>query len=58
MPTPGAASNYLDASPGMGRGRLPELSELAGAREGGAGVMEVAVGGLGDEGAVDVALTW
>jgi len=42
----------------MGRGRLPELSELADAREGaGAGVMEVPepVGGLGDEGAVDVA---
>jgi len=51
-----AASNCLDASPSTGRDRLPEPSELAGAREGaGAGVMDVAesVGGLEDEGAVD-----
>jgi len=42
----------------MGRDRLLELSEFAGAREGaGVGVMEVpeTVGRLGDEGAVDVA---
>ena len=52
-----AASNCLDASPSTGRDRLPEPSELAGAREGaGAGVIEVlpeSVGGIEDEGAVD-----
>jgi len=43
-----AASNCLDASQSTGRDRLPEPSELAGAREGaGAGVIEVleSVGG-------------
>ena len=53
-----AASNRLEASPSTGRGRLPGLSELAGAMEGaGAGVIEapVSVGGFEDEGAVDAA---
>jgi len=52
------ASNCLDASPCTGRDRLPEPSELAGAREGaGAGLMEVpeSLRALGDQGAVDVA---
>ena len=52
------ASNCLDTSPNAGRDRLPEPSELAGAREGaGAGIMEVreSVGGVEDEGAVDAA---
>ena len=42
----------------MGRDRLPELSELAGAREGaGAGVIEVpeSVGGVEDDGTIDAA---
>ena len=47
-----AASNCLDAVPSTGHDRLPEPSELAGA-----GVIEVpdSVGGLEDEGVVDVA---
>ena len=53
-----ATSNCLDATPSMCHDRLPELSEFAGAMEGGgAAVMEVpeSVGGLEDEGAVNVA---
>jgi hypothetical protein len=49
---------FRDASPSMGRDRLPELSGLADARKGeGAGIMKVpeSVGGLEDEGAIDVA---
>jgi len=39
---PRAASNYPDTRPSTGRDHLPELSELADAREGAcAGVMEV-----------------
>ena len=46
----------LEASPSTGRDRLPEPSELAGAREdAGVAVMEVpvSVGGLDSEGAVE-----
>ena len=53
-----AASNCLDASPSTGRDRLPEPSELAGAREGaGAGVIGTPESArvLEDEGAFDAA---
>ena len=53
-----ATSNCLDASTSTGLDCLPEPSGLVGAREGaGADVIEVpeSVGGLEDEGAVDVA---
>jgi len=53
-----AASNCLDAILSTSRDRLPEPSELAGARKGaGAGVIEVpdSARGLEDEGVVDVA---
>ena len=48
----------LEASPSTGRDRLTGPSELAGARKiAGAGIMEVpeSVGGMEDEGAIDVA---